>query len=391
MSDEQPADEPKIGIAWGDAISEERQAKLRELADQQREWAAQPEVTRGDSVFKGVTLTGADVFWLAERVRKTDFLGVVLDLGVVPDLHLEAANLSDAHLEGAILNFGDLKAADLSHAYLEGAILIGARMQEADLLGARLERANLNDAHLEGAKLVSAQMQGAILMAAHLEGAILNAAHLEGAMLVASSLERADLGDAHLEGANLGGVRLEGADLRGSFIDTKTLLTDSALDSRTRLGDIHWGGVGSVDLTQINWTSVARLGDETELTRDASAFDYEIAVRAYRQLAAQLRAQGMTEVADWFAYRAQVVQRRVLRGQGARKWLAYVGSLLLDFAADYGYRPAQSFLLYVAVIVWFANCYVWFGHLPADGAVVFSVTSFHGRGFSAASPRVARG
>src|SRR5579859_5197816 len=68
-SDEQPSaatettTEPKN--AWGDPIGDERKAALKALADKQREWAAMPEAMRGDSHFKDVELTGADVFWLA--------------------------------------------------------------------------------------------------------------------------------------------------------------------------------------------------------------------------------------------------------------------------------------------------------------------------------------
>ena len=39
---------------------------------------------------------------------------------------------------------------------------------------------------------------------------------------------------------------------------------------------------------------------------------FRVAVRANRQLAVVLRAQGLNEAADRFAYRAQVLQRRVL-------------------------------------------------------------------------------
>src|SRR5260370_34763989 len=45
---------------------------------------------------------------------------------------------------------------------------------------------------------------------------------------------------------------------------------------------------------------------------------FRVAVRANRQLAAVLRAQGVNEAADRFAYRAQVLQRRVLRRSAAR-------------------------------------------------------------------------
>ena len=40
--------------------------------------------------------------------------------------------------------------------------------------------------------------------------------------------------------------------------------------------------------------------------------DRESAVRAYRRVATQLRVQGMSEVADCFFYRSQVLLRRKL-------------------------------------------------------------------------------
>jgi hypothetical protein len=101
---------------WGDRISEERQAALDALAEQQRTWAEQPEATRGDSPLKGVHFTGAEVFWLAKRVlagpngdaaaltaaetrlRAHDFPEVL------SALHLEGVNLGRAHLETLYVN-----------------------------------------------------------------------------------------------------------------------------------------------------------------------------------------------------------------------------------------------------------------------------------------------
>jgi hypothetical protein len=50
------------GDAWGNPVSEERQAELDDLAEQQWLWAEQPEVTWGNSPLSNVHLTGADVF-----------------------------------------------------------------------------------------------------------------------------------------------------------------------------------------------------------------------------------------------------------------------------------------------------------------------------------------
>ena len=72
--------------------------------------------------------------------------------------------------------------------------------------------------------------------------------------------------------------------------------------------------------------------------------------------------------------------------QGLRSWGAALGSLLLDLLAGYGYKPWRSFLAYLLVVVGFAAAYFALGQsLPEpfapDGAFVFSVTAFHGRGF----------
>jgi len=107
-------------------------------------------------------------------------------------------------------------------------------------------------------------------------------------------------------------------------------------------------------------------------------------VRAYRQLAAQLRAQGMNEVADRFLYRAQQLQRRVLLRQG--RLGAWLFSWVLALLAGYGYRPGRTVFWYLATVVSFAVAYYLLGPAQGhtfqpDGALVFSVTSFHGRGF----------
>ena len=70
-----------------------------------------------------------------------------------------------------------------------------------------------------------------------------------------------------------------------------------------------------------------------------------------------------------------------------RQWKQWkVGSYLfsgfLDLIAGYGYRPGRTALWYLFVIVSFAVAYFALGHLPLfPDALVFSLMSFHGRGF----------
>jgi hypothetical protein len=115
-----------------------------------------------------------------------------------------------------------------------------------------------------------------------------------------------------------------------------------------------------------------------------------VAVRANRQLATALRDQGLSEDADHFAYRAQLCQRIVLRRQ--HHFLRYLGSMFLWLIAGYGYKPLRSLLTYLLVVGGFAGAYFLLGTnvspaLDLHGALVFSLTSFHGRGFAPGSSR----
>ena len=111
---------------------------------------------------------------------------------------------------------------------------------------------------------------------------------------------------------------------------------------------------------------------------------YQGEVRANRQLATALQVQGLNEETDQFAYRSQKLQRIVLRRQS--KYGKYLFSGFLDLLAGYGYRPLRSIIAYLLIITIFAVSYYFLGqreHLSLSylGSLVYSVTSFHGRGF----------
>jgi hypothetical protein len=204
------------------------------------------------------------------------------------------------------------------------------------------------------------------------------------------------------KGADLGGTFLWWADFRGAFLDSATVLS-GAIVAHMQIADTRWGGV---NLGTVAVGFQPPLGDEEVAHRSKRVDNYKTAVRANRQLAVALRDQGLHEEADRFAYRAQVLQRQVLRRQ--RKYGRAFGSWFLDVVAGYGYKPMRSFVTYgvtillFAVLYWcvtndvslthglFTHAVTWLGmappspttqHLQGYEAVVVSLTSFHGRGF----------
>ena len=362
------------------------------------------------------------------------------------DAHLEGAELREAHFDGALMNNAYGCEAQLSHAHLPRVNMRSVHFEAANFRNAHLERANLNGAYLEHTELSGARLQGSTMSEAHAEGASFGGARLEGATLrkahfewtkfYGAHLENASLSEAYLHGAQLRRAHLEGADLSQAhfeglrvapddfarirrwypdfpdllvpadislaFFDAGTVLERATLGDETfgylSLADVRWGGV---NLAVVKWSLGRRrtaisLGDE-RAARKTRTFegvpkspaqrleDFEAAVRANRQLALALQAQGLNEDASRFAYRAQVLERAVLRRQG--RIGAWLFSHFLDGLAGYGYKPGRSLVAYVSMILLFAVAYYVLGqgfngpNLAPDSALVFSVTSFHGRGF----------
>ncbi len=352
-------------------IDQKRQAEL----GQRR--AIVPNIEKGIYPFKGMKLGRADVEWLLATHEN----------GRGP------VNWSD---ESQWERVGlDLRGTDLREVDLSGLLL--ARLRGG------LNRSEWLRATFEQGKIAQTQFEKANLSLAHLEGACLYWAHLEGADLSRAHLEKADLYGAHLEGAYFHGAHLEGTSLRNAIFDPTSIFRYVLVGS-VLLSDIHWGGM---NLSFVNWAQITILGDELEARQpkrwdgrmkniDDRFSDYRRAARAYRQISVVLQSQGLNEEAARFAYRGQVIHRYVLwiqifkQGvtfrQGVRTFGSWLFSWFLFLLAGYGYRPGRSFLAYFLVITGFAAAYYLLGHtvgpaLSPLGAFVFSMTSFHGRGF----------
>jgi uncharacterized protein YjbI with pentapeptide repeats len=354
--------------------------------------------------------------------------------------NLAKADLSYAQMQGAQLSWATLDESVLVEAHLEGSTLLEAHLEGAFLQGASLEGANLYEAHLEGARLVDAHLEGTTLLGTHFEGKalsgdererlrawmphfpeILSAADLRGVFLNT----RTNLGGIHAGNDQYGYIALADVhwgDVNLTVVDWERMkrLGDETLarplrieeEEGTQLGErgLPASAERAVDMllrAQENSDAVVsyvmrsptltkkfreRLSREAQAQPESQQQQererLQAAVRANRQLAVVLRAQGLNEAADRFAYRAQVLRRRVLRRSGARSYGSYLFSCLLDVLAGYGYKPGRTLIAYLVTILSFAIIYYVLGHLagyqPSMSplyALIVSIISFHGRGF----------
>ncbi len=402
---------PSMTLVWRiePEISDARQAFLRERL------TIVPDIQQGSYPFKDVQLTRADIEWLLLTheqgrgpVKWSDFTQQArqgIDLRGANIQHVNLRNLPLACVRGGLTQEEWVATTQTQR------VLAGVHLEQADLSGAHLEGALLRGAFLQSVSLRAALLERAVLFQAHLEGAYLRKAHLEGANMMY----------AHLEGAYLRKAWLTGVDLRHAICDNTTNLEKVTLLNKkwgcVLLADVHWG---DCNLALLNWRHVLPLGDETlaqQLRRSAKSFKEkhyaldvsQAAGRAYRQLANAMRAQGMNEEAMPFAYRAQVLQRTILRRRllwGSEMFFeeqqtaqtsvrqrvrelrhriligtSYLFSWFLDIIAGYGYKPERGLGLYLLTILTFTLVYHFAGTLPFGQSLIFSVTAFHGRGF----------
>ncbi len=352
----------KMGQSW--RKEPEIDAKRQEQLIQCR--TIIPNIEKGIYPFKGMKLSRADVEWLL----------ATLDYGRGP---IDWDDKCQRNRKGL-----DLRGADLSQKDFSGlplACMQGGLTPKVNERSDEKQR-NMATVRMKKADLHGAQLQGADLGFAQLQGASLREARLQKASLGGAKLREATLHSAQLQGVFLSIAQLDGVDLRGATLADETY-------GPPRLADVRWG---EINLAVVDWTSVKMLGDEHLARKTKDIGDYRKAVRANRQLAVVLRDQGLNEEADRFAYRAQKLQRVVLRRQSfrpqvslwerLRTFSAYTLSLVLDLLAGYGYQPAKTLFWYLLVIGGFAIAYAIFGHLPPfPDALVFSFMSFHGRGF----------
>jgi hypothetical protein len=103
-----------------------------------------------------------------------------------------------------------------------------------------------------------------------------------------------------------------------------------------------------------------------------------------------LRSQGLLIPASAYRLREQQLERKASFWE--RRPFAWLFSWLLNLISGYGERPARAFIAYLGVLFGFAASFFVLGSGALGigthdalssplAALVFSVTSFHGRGF----------
>jgi len=382
--------EPEIGL--------ERQTYLTERL------GIEPDIKQGIYPFKGISLSRADVEWLLamhengrgpvvwdeEKDKPEQDRRTGLDLRGAQLRQVNLSRLPLAYMRGGLTDDEWLRVTK------EQRSMAAVQLQKAALQGAKLQRANLNKAQLQGAILLQAQLQKASLVEAQLQGAILLQAQLQEANLNKAQLQEADLSEVELQGATLREAQLPGADLREAHLEGVRLNDATLSDEKygtVLLADIKWG---QVNLSVIDWEHTRELGDEQVARQEKDSEgerkdkqtrldEYKNAVRANRQLVVVLQDQGLNEVADHFNFRAQLLQRVVLRWQ--KQYGRWFFSGFLGALTGYGYRLWHIFVAYGLLICLFATIYyfnppphlhlTWYQQM--GWSLVVSLTAFHTR------------
>jgi hypothetical protein len=229
-----------------------------------------------------------------------------------------------------------------------------------------------------------ADLRGIIMYGIDLSGVYLDFVDLSGAYFPKSNLRGAHLYSARLWGADCARSDFSDADLRYLWLSDDTNLNSITFDRNTLCHGIRWR---NAQLSLINWRQVTRLGDEKLARRTKNRRErveaYRKAALAYRGLSLTLQEQGFRGPASRFRSREQQLERHASIMEG--KVGAWFFSFLLDAISGYGEKPGRILITYLLVVLGFASLYLGIAHnwdpSYAIDAVVFSLTSFHGRGF----------
>jgi uncharacterized protein YjbI with pentapeptide repeats len=357
----------------------ERQAELRK--------AYEANVAASEPPYAGIQIsTRGELKWIiGERGWQGNSANTRADLpnlansGITGDF--SGINLTASNLSGIFIQDANLSEVDLSFANLSGAVVATSNLTKAVLAGANLSGSMFVDSNFTDVDLSAADLSKSIFVQDEGENQFFRAT-LQMANLSASLIA------GNFGGADMIRARMDGTTAFGGYGEKGRV----HIDSTTRLLDVAWNGAV---LALVNWSEVPRLGDEADIKEASSRKEhvqaYREAARAYHGLAKALEAQGITVPALRYRRRQHQLERAAqLRSFNLLGWLF---SSALNIVSGYGDRPLRALGVYLAVIFAFAGIYfgittpgspIFFGGsqpLQFHEAVVFSLSSFHGRGF----------
>lgn len=419
----------------------------RTLSDPQPTWRIAPEIDsdrqeefnrrlqsadpkRGFLPFKNVRLYREDVEWLLlTQTASATSLADPARQKTSGKIDLRGADLRGVNLSGLPLN-----GLDLTRTQLQKAILRDTDLRETNFFYAHLEGADLRRTHLEGANLTYAYLGGADLRGAFLnmttsltavslkdeEYGVISIADLHwgginpallawpvervpsknlllhwlGKRMIESKKPSPDPTTIQLPSLSSGRKPEQATEHTRAILRTKPFLfkrLQQIADSILRRGKKGFRYCKIYFVQLITWKELS-LGDEQQAEKESLHYlgpllqemRFAGALRAYLQLARELRSQGDTRIADLVAYRAQWLQRRIFFRQ--RHLISAFLSYLLDVLTGYGYRMRRITRAYIMAISFFAFLYYGLGFIAAPRiglleAFIFSVTAFHGRVF----------
>jgi hypothetical protein len=187
--------------------------------------------------------------------------------------------------------------------------------------------------------------------------------------------------------------------------DIDSELQGIQLDAHVLVGGVQWNGAG---LLHVDWRQMPRVGDEQLIqaakSREERIQTYFEVILAYRSLSSSLGTQAGNQVRSNYSLRGEQINRRVSLVKG--HFVPWLGMSIIELISGYGEKPGRTVAAYLIIIASFIVIYTNFGVVAANcstigvnsngstivrcapahtlsfqEAFVFSLTSFHGRGF----------
>ena len=269
---------------------------------------------------------------------------------------------------------------------------VGIDLRQSDLTQTDCSSLPLNTCFFQDART-----DFAIFSDCDLRWSLFDRAHMSEA-----DFARADLFKAQFNGTYLRDIDMRGANLESAWFDDSTYLDGAKLNGAF-LSGCHWRGV---DLTHIEWKDVRKIGEEIhagQIRLKLRAEGYNDATDAYARISQLIRDQGRLSDSARYYFRSNVMRRKYLWYslwqdalnirpiRAGRRLLSLISCLILEAICGYGEYPSRVVFWAAVVVSIFAALFRTVAnspntHFDIPAAIVFSASSFLGRGYALVLP-----